>query len=132
MRQFEENLQKKLYSYWNLIRVNIHIISKKYNYSLYFPDEAGRIESMIAEFFNKGKEIYKGYVDDPRNTDNAWMETVAMNFHDETGGYVGKFNLKAGDDAKSVTWMDIHKNLELYASHCNFIEAVAKLHNAHW
>lgn len=23
-------------------------------------------------------------MDDPRNTDNSWMETVAMNFHDET------------------------------------------------
>lgn len=31
------------------------------------------------------KQIYAGYVDDPRNTDNAWMETVAQNFHDEDG-----------------------------------------------
>ena len=30
-------------------------------------------------------KVYRGYVDDPRNTDNAWMETVAVNFHDETG-----------------------------------------------
>ena len=30
-------------------------------------------------------QVYKGYVDDPRNTDNAWMETVAVNFHDDTG-----------------------------------------------
>lgn len=29
--------------------------------------------------------MYAGYVDDPRNTDNAWMETVAYNFHDDTG-----------------------------------------------
>ena len=41
-------------------------------------------------------QVYKGYVDDPRNTDNAWMETVAVNFHDETGESVGKFNLHAG------------------------------------
>ena len=27
----------------------------------------------------------RGYVDDPRNTDNAWMETVAFNFHDPSG-----------------------------------------------
>lgn len=25
-------------------------------------------------------------MDDPRNTDNAWMETEAVNYHDETGG----------------------------------------------
>ena len=24
-------------------------------------------------------------MDDPRNTDNAWMETVAVNFHDQDG-----------------------------------------------
>ena len=29
--------------------------------------------------------MYAGYVDDPRNTDNAWMETVVFNFHDDTG-----------------------------------------------
>lgn len=33
------------------------------------------------------KQIYKGYVDDPRNTDNAWMETEAVNYHDETGNF---------------------------------------------
>ena len=32
----------------------------------------------------KQLQIYKGYLDDQRNTDNAWVETVAMNFHDET------------------------------------------------
>jgi hypothetical protein len=26
--------------------------------------------------FKHGDEVYRGYVDDPRNTDNAWMETV--------------------------------------------------------
>lgn len=30
----------------------------------------------------KSQTIYKGYVDDPRNTDNAWMETRVINFHD--------------------------------------------------
>ena len=26
-------------------------------------------------------QVYKGYVDDPRNTDNAWMEAVAVSIH---------------------------------------------------
>ena len=41
-------------------------------------------------------QIYKGYVDDPRNTDNSWMETVVYNFHDETGEFVGRLHLSAG------------------------------------
>lgn len=32
--------------------------------------------------WDKGVELYRGYVDDPRNTDNAWIETVVVNFHD--------------------------------------------------
>lgn len=39
-------------------------------------------------------QIYAGYVDDPRNTDNAWMETVAVNFHDETGTIYYKIKQK--------------------------------------
>lgn len=87
---------------------------------------------MIQTFFASGQEIYRGYVDDPRNTDNSWMETVAYNFHDENGDSVGKFALEAGDDAKGVRWIDIDKDLNLYASHSSLIEKVAKIHHAHW
>ena len=41
-------------------------------------------------------QIYRGYVDDPRNTDNSWMETVAVNFHDDFGDSVGRMDLNAG------------------------------------
>lgn len=40
-------------------------------------------------------------MDDPRNTDNAWMETVAFNFHDDTGRSVGRFSLHAGESFSS-------------------------------
>ena len=39
-------------------------------------------------------QVYKGYVDDPRNTDNSWMETVAVNFHDDTGEVFSEFKLQ--------------------------------------
>ncbi|CAH0564146.1 unnamed protein product [Brassicogethes aeneus] len=101
--------------------------------SLEATEEQRKVDSEIVEnFFKNGVEIYKGYVDDPRNTDNAWMETVAVNFHDNTGEILDKFNLKAGDDAKNVTWIDIDKNLDLYASHLQFIEKVVEKHKSHW
>ncbi|KAL5017471.1 hypothetical protein ScPMuIL_007060 [Solemya velum] len=43
-------------------------------------EDKKKIEKTIANFFSGGKKVYKGYVDDPRNTDNSWMETVAFNF----------------------------------------------------
>lgn len=60
------------------------------------------------------------------------METVAYNFHDEDHSVFKDFELNAGDDAGSVTWMDIDQKLKLYASHKNFIQKAAELHNAHW
>jgi ADP-ribose pyrophosphatase len=64
--------------------------------------EIEQLAAMVDKFFDGGEEVYRsrqegssimvayeehcrGYVDDPRNTDNAWMETVAFSFHDPTG-----------------------------------------------
>ncbi|THD21438.1 Nudix (Nucleoside diphosphate linked moiety X)-type motif 9 [Fasciola hepatica] len=96
------------------------------------PEELDHIKQLISEFFQNGDEVYRGYVDDPRNTDNAWMETVAVNFHDETGQKIAKFNLKAGDDARNVRWMDVDSELNLYANHREFIKLVAVKRNAKW
>ena len=46
-----------------------------------FQEEAGRSsidESVIRRLFSNGVKLYESYADDPRNTDNAWMETIAM------------------------------------------------------
>ncbi|KAJ1125296.1 hypothetical protein NDU88_003728 [Pleurodeles waltl] len=77
-------------------------------------------------------EVYKGYVDDPRNTDNAWMETEAVNYHDDTGAIMDNIPLEAGDDAGKVKWVAISKACQLYASHAHFIQLVAAKLDAHW
>lgn len=84
------------------------------------------------DFFKKGQNIYRGYVDDPRNTDNAWMETVVQSFHDNKNAIFKNFELKAGDDATNVAWLDIDDSLQLYATHKTFVELVAKKYKAHW
>ncbi|XP_041349760.1 ADP-ribose pyrophosphatase, mitochondrial-like isoform X2 [Gigantopelta aegis] len=94
--------------------------------------EKKKIETAVNALFSKGDEIYRGYVDDPRNTDNSWMETIAMNFHDDHGKSVANFKLHAGDDAVGVQWMDISKTLKLYASHESFIKETAQKHAASW
>ncbi len=37
-----------------------------------------------------------------------------------------------GDDAKKVRWMDLSAELQLYASHSDFLKRVALMHKAHW
>ncbi|KAJ8402572.1 hypothetical protein AAFF_G00366550 [Aldrovandia affinis] len=97
------------------------------------PKEREEVHDRITQLFNSpALQVYKGYVDDPRNTDNSWMETVAVNFHDETGGSVSELPLQAGDDAGQVSWVDIDSTLSLYASHSQFLKTTAKERNAHW
>lgn len=84
--------------------------------------EKEETKQLITDFFKKGEKIYEGYVDDPRNTDNSWMETTAFHFHDADGTIVGKIPLNAGDDAQAVKWMPIEDDVQLYASHRDFIQ----------
>ena len=47
--------------------------------------------------------MYRGYVDDPRNTDHAWYETTAVHFHcDEK--LAKKLVLL---DSDGVAWLDV-------------------------
>ena len=103
-----------------------------------FAEEAGqhlgnpvlhaRFEQLSARLFSSGQVVYRGYVDDPRNTDNAWMETTAFHFHcdAEMGALLP---LHAGDDAAEVTWLDVDDANELYfnlyASHKQWVDKVA-------
>lgn len=95
--------------------------------------EKEEMEKQLNRLFNQDHfVVHKGYVDDPRNTDNAWMETEAVNYHDETGETMDNLPLEAGDDAGKVKWVDISENLKLYANHAEFVRLVAEKRGAHW
>lgn len=101
-----------------------------------FTEEAGAVdedhkeefEKDIQELFVNGKVVYQGYVDDPRNTNNAWMETTACNFHCSPE-LRRKLKLKSGSDASHVFWMDIDPESpmfnSLYANHKSLIMLAA-------
>jgi ADP-ribose pyrophosphatase len=52
------------------------------------------------------KVVNKGYVDDPRNTDNSWIETSVIHSH-FLYERVESMVLSAGDDAKDFKWVDV-------------------------
>jgi len=84
------------------------------------------VQDQLDTIFNKnGREIFRGYVRDPRNTDNAWMETVAVHFHIEDTKFAEALKLKAGDDAMKVMWVPVDDDIpifkNLYASHHDFV-----------
>ena len=71
-------------------------------------------------------------MDDPRNTDNAWIETIAYNFHDESGAVVGNLKFEAGDDAGKVKWLDLNREVQLYANHKKIVQNVIDKLKADW
>ncbi len=73
--------------------------------------------------------VYQGYVDDMRNTDNAWMETTGAHKHIDYKESL-TFELSANDDAQDVRWEEINDELfdKLFASHSKIVKfAVAGL-----
>jgi ADP-ribose pyrophosphatase len=66
--------------------------------------------------------VYRGFVDDPRTTDHAWIETTVKHLHLE-GEVAEKLALEAGSDALSVHWLPITERSlhKLYASHGYFV-----------
>ena len=42
------------------------------------PDLQKKNKALVDDLFNQEKIVYRGYVDDPRNTDYAWMETTVL------------------------------------------------------
>ncbi|CAF1295785.1 unnamed protein product [Adineta ricciae] len=100
-----------------------------------FQEEAlreGIDETYIKRLFSNGHKLFESYVDDPRNTDNAWMESIAMHFHDETGQLTAKIDLNAGDDAEKAVWCPVDRTLELYACHKDFLKAAVDRLDAFW
>lgn len=88
------------------------------------PGLSAELEARIDRLFDKGRPVYQGYVDDPRNTDNAWMETQAVHFHISPGDPMADMPLAGGDDAVSATWTDVTAGMRLYASHAAWVDAV--------
>eukprot|EP00004_Rigifila_ramosa_P023943 TRINITY_DN681_c0_g1_i1.p1 TRINITY_DN681_c0_g1~~TRINITY_DN681_c0_g1_i1.p1 ORF type:complete len:403 (+),score=51.11 TRINITY_DN681_c0_g1_i1:70-1209(+) len=103
-----------------------------------FEEEAGNVGPADTEaqkvvldqvFADMSHIIHKGYVDDPRNTDNSWMETVAAHFH-LSASLAAQLKIQAGDDAQQVKWLDIDnanpEYLHLFASHRDFVETAVR------
>jgi len=86
--------------------------------------EERKFDALLDDLFQdrtESKVVYKGYVDDPRNTDNAWLESVAFHFHCNPE-HAKKLKLSGGDDAVSARWLRMDPAQEqhyakLYADH---------------
>jgi ADP-ribose pyrophosphatase len=72
--------------------------------------------------------IYRGYVDDRRNTDNAWMETTALLYRVSTAE-AAALSPRGGDDAAVARWHPLADDFidRLYASHGALVRRAREL-----
>ncbi|XP_044531649.1 transient receptor potential cation channel subfamily M member 2 [Gracilinanus agilis] len=84
----------------------------------------------------QGAEVYKGYVDDPRNTDNAWIETIAISVHfkDQNDLELKRLNshLQVCDPEVSIRWQVVDKRIPLYANHKEILQKASALFGAYY
>jgi 8-oxo-dGTP pyrophosphatase MutT (NUDIX family) len=101
--------------------------------------------TMVEEIFKRGYKIYEGYSDDPRNTNNAWIETevvLGRTFRLKTDGtvefcrMVQKFVPIEGDtDVIKPRWVDMEDVLDeskttLFAGHFNLLRLAYHTYHA--
>ncbi len=86
-------------------------------------EEKAKFKSDVDEMFKIGKIVYKGQVDDPRNTNNAWMETVVIAVVCPFE-IASRMRIRAGDDAVNALWLDTTSEQveKLYALHSYFVK----------
>eukprot|EP00052_Salpingoeca_macrocollata_P022389 m.194400 g.194400 ORF g.194400 m.194400 type:complete len:1763 (-) comp21786_c0_seq1:135-5423(-) len=94
--------------------------------------EVKEVEEIKQLLSTKSEIVFTGYMDDYRNTDNAWIETCTRHVKDDEK--ISKKPLMECRDAvvSEVSWITIHKELKLFAEHYKLIERVAIAENSYW
>ncbi|XP_057302958.1 transient receptor potential cation channel subfamily M member 1-like [Hydractinia symbiolongicarpus] len=77
-------------------------------------------------------EVFRGYLDDQRNTDNAWIETSVYNYmSDDRGNSFTAFFIPEEKAQKlHLKWVDMNENTPLMNDRIAYLEFVAKIHGA--
>ena len=90
-------------------------------------EEAVEDNGAVDELFDKCCIgcVYAGWVDDWRNTDNAWMVTQAYHFH-ATPEVASKLTLGVTDtqEIKKSAWYEVTTIDKMYASHKDWLDTV--------
>ncbi|XP_031442375.1 transient receptor potential cation channel subfamily M member 2 [Clupea harengus] len=76
--------------------------------------------------------VYEGYADEPRNTDNAWIETAVLNIHlDSAGSLMNELNRKVATSQMSnerIQWKEVNSKTSVYTYQKEALRLIAKLH----
>ncbi|XP_057305453.1 transient receptor potential cation channel subfamily M member 7-like isoform X1 [Hydractinia symbiolongicarpus] len=79
-------------------------------------------------------EVFRGYLDDKRNTDNAWVETAVYNYISDYSGHMltAFFIPEERANKLRLKWVDLNENTPLMDDRIWYLEFVAKKHGAYF
>ncbi|XP_029314727.1 transient receptor potential cation channel subfamily M member 2 [Cottoperca gobio] len=79
---------------------------------------------------SEGTTVFEGYVDDCRNTDNAWMEIIILNIHpDRTSQEMVDINSMVESSHGALQWREVSGKSKLSPNQRDSLRQVAELHN---
>ncbi|KAG7503560.1 transient receptor potential cation channel subfamily M member 2 [Solea senegalensis] len=79
---------------------------------------------------SEGTKVFEGYVDDCRNTDNAWVETTVLNIHlDSTSQGLMEINNMVLSSHGCLVWQEVSSKTRLGSNQRESLRQVAELHN---
>lgn len=96
------------------------------------PEMVVGYQEKIGEAFVNRTLIYRGYVEDQRNTDNAWIESAVFHVHDEEDLSVATLPLPPEDETDRPVWRDVDYSLPLFPNDYEWVKKIASNLNAHW
>lgn len=87
-------------------------------------------ETRLRADFSNALIVFQGYIDDPRNTDNAWYESTG--FHVHLDGRDGEQFVLGGDDAEEAMWVPLTSEpIEgMFSEHAKMIQTVHEIMRA--
>ncbi|XP_023284370.1 ADP-ribose pyrophosphatase, mitochondrial-like [Seriola lalandi dorsalis] len=79
---------------------------------------------------SEGTKVFEGYVDDCRNTDNAWVQTTVLNIHlSRTDQVMVDVNNMMVSSHDSLQWQEVSSKTRLGSNQRDSLRQVAELHN---
>ncbi|XP_030283130.1 transient receptor potential cation channel subfamily M member 2 isoform X2 [Sparus aurata] len=84
----------------------------------------------LNEKVSDGIKVFEGYVDDCRNTDNAWVETTVLNIHlDRSSPLMVDISNMAVSAYGSLLWQEVSGRARLSSNQRESLRQIAELHN---
>ncbi|KAI0988321.1 hypothetical protein GJ496_004042 [Pomphorhynchus laevis] len=94
-------------------------------------------KQMLEKFLDddNAEVIYVGYLDDTRNTDNAWLETTILSYHDNDNETMRHFRLhdyRPSPTSEDVCWISIDSDVNMMPSHRDILLLLNKRFQLSW